>query len=135
MCPKNKVEANNNEKFSTIGFDSPCPCSTGRCANCPECRAGNCSTCPRSNQSNNQSNNQSTYVDLASFGNWEGGSRLGTNWNNATTGPSPIDVTNSLVYYPDSYVGSYFINPKPDIAYPYAVIPPSRTVGGLIVNK
>jgi hypothetical protein len=83
-----------------------------------------CSTCPKN-----------TFIDLASFGNGEGGYRLGTNWNNATTGPSPIDVTESLVYYPDSYVGSYFINPTPDIMHPYAVIPSSRTVGGLIVDK
>jgi hypothetical protein len=132
---ESKAEENNKENFSTVGFDRICPCLRGRCANCPHCRAGKCPICPRSNESNGQVNGQSTYIDLASFGNWEGGSRLGTNWNNATTGPSPIDVTESLVYYPDSYVGSYFINPKPDIAYPYAVIPPSRTVAGLVVNE
>ena len=135
----NKIEANNNENFSTIGFDSLCPCSRTHCTNCSECRMGKCPTCPRSNkfdnQLDNQLSNQSTYIDLASFGDWEGGSRLGTNWNNATNGPSPVNITEDLVFYPDSYVGSYFINPNPDIAYPYAVIPPSRTVGGLVVNN
>jgi hypothetical protein len=131
---------NLDEHFESVGFDRLCPCSQSRCTNCVECKAGKCPSCPRSKQQDlsdltDKPKPSSTYIDLASFGNWEGGYRLGTNWNNATTGPSPIDVTESLVYYPDSYVGSYFINPKPDIAYPYAVIPPSRTLGGLVVNN
>ena len=128
ICPKNQPIENFE---SSVGFGRTCPCSMNRCSNCPLCRAGNCPDCPK-NQNNNTEN---TYIDLASFGNWQGGYRLGTNWNDATKGPGPIDVTESLVYYPDSYVGSYFINPKPDIAYPYAVIPPSRTVGGLVVQS
>lgn len=31
-------------------------------------------------------------------------------------------------YYPDSYVGSYYINPNPDIMEPLPVIPPSNRV-------
>lgn len=138
MNSVNAYETNeNDEHFESVGFDKLCPCSYSRCTNCSECRAGKCPNCARSkvqDLTDKPKTPKSTYIDLASFGNWEGGYRLGTNWNNSTTGPSPIDVTESLVYYPDSYVGSYFINPKPDIAYPYAVIPPSRTVAGLVVT-
>jgi hypothetical protein len=116
----------NKENFSSVGFEKLCPCSTGNCVNCPLCRNGKCGTCPKITN---------TFIDLASFGNGHGGYRLGTNWNEATTGPDPINITESIVYYPDSYLGSYFINPTPDIAYPYAVIPKSRTVGGLMVNN
>ncbi len=133
MCSKNKIESTNktNENFSTVGFDSLCPCAGNRCANCPECRMGKCPSCPRSNQSNQSSN----FIDLASLGTWHGGARLGSNWNNATTSPMSVNVNDSVTFYPDSYVGSYFINPQFDIMKPYPVIPPSRTVSGLIVDS
>lgn len=124
-CPKNDKVTENFE--SSVGFGTPCPCGQNRCENCPLCRSGKCPDCPKVKPN-------STYIDLASFGTWHGGYRLGTDWNDATKGPAPVDITDSIVYYPDSYVGSYFINPKPDIAYPYAVIPPSRTVAGLNVD-
>jgi hypothetical protein len=126
MCNKKNNKENNKETYDTVGFDRLCPCSQSRCNNCQKCRNGNCETCPK---------NTSTFIDLASNGTWHGGYRLGTNWNEATTGPNPININNGLVYYPDSYVGSYFINPKPDIVYPYAVIPPSRTVAGMVIEK
>jgi hypothetical protein len=134
-CPKGNLASRENfstqhENFSSVGFDTLCPCANARCANCPLCRAGNCPTCPKNNQTGNP-----TYIDLASLGNWAGGYRLGGDWNDATPGPNPININNSVVYYPDSYVGSYFINPKPDIMYPYSVIPPSRTVSGLVVDS
>ena len=123
----NKQSNNNqNESFDTVGFDKLCPCSAGKCTNCSECRMGKCNMCSRSKNSD--------FIDLAAFGTGHGGYRLGTNWNDATTGPSPVMINDTVVYYPDSYVGSYFINPKPDIAYPYAVIPPSRTVSGLVAE-
>jgi hypothetical protein len=124
-CPKNENIKENFE--SSVGFGTPCPCGRGGCANCPLCRAGNCPNCPKVKPN-------STYIDLASLSNWHGGSRLGTDWNDATKGPAPVNIGNSVTYYPDSYLGSYFINPKPDIVYPYAVIPPSRTVAGLNVD-
>ena len=126
-CPKdNKQQV--SENFSSVGFDTLCPCSAGRCTNCPLCRAGNCPDCPKSKQDN-------TYIDLASLGNWAGGYRLGGDWNDATRGPEPVNIGNNVTFYPDSYVGSYFINPKPDISYPYAVIPPSRTVSGIVLEN
>jgi hypothetical protein len=125
-CSKNEIIT--REKFeSSVGFDTLCPCSQGRCANCPLCRSGNCQNCPKNEP-------ESTYIDLASFGNWHGGSRLGTDWNEPSNAPAPINLNNSITYYPDSYLGSYFLNPKPDIQNPYAVIPPSRTVAGLVVD-
>lgn len=128
-CPKNNKNVNVTENFeSSVGFDTLCPCGQGRCTNCPQCRAGNCPECPKTKS-------DSTYIDLASFGTWHGGSRLGTNWNNASDAPPPVNINNSVVFYPDSYLGSYFLNPKPDIVYPYAVIPPSRTVAGLVVDS
>jgi hypothetical protein len=128
MCQKNaKNEAKRNENFESIGFERMCPCSGGRCTNCPNCRMGKCDKCPRSKESSN-------FIDLASLGDGAGGYRLGTDWNNATTAPMSVNVTDSLVYYPDSYVGSYFINPRPDIMKPYPVIPPSRTVSGIVAD-
>lgn len=35
---------------------------------------------------------------------------------------------NNTIYYPDSYVGSYYINPNPDIMKPLPIIPPSNRV-------
>jgi hypothetical protein len=132
MCPNNKVgeqiKNDQNENFESIGFKKLCPCNSGKCTNCQECRFGKCDTCPRSKET-------SAFIDLASLGTWHGGSRLGTNWNNATTSPMSVNVADSLVYYPDSYLGSYFINPKPDIMRPYNVIPQSRTVAGLVVKN
>lgn len=142
MCPKNstnnmndtnnkaneQIEVNGNENFESVGFEKLCPCSANRCTNCPECRMGKCDKCPRSKETSN-------FIDLASLGTWHGGSRLGTNWNNATTALMSVDVNDTLTYYPDSYLGSYFVNPKFDIMKPYPVIPPSRTVGNLIVDS
>lgn len=135
MCPKNKVNneagrqiVNNNENFESVGFNRMCPCSSGKCTNCQECRMGKCDSCPRSKETGN-------FIDLASFGDGAGGYRLGGDFNKATTAPMSVNVTDNLVYYPDSYLGSFYMSPKPDIAYPYAVIPPSRTVGGLIADS
>jgi hypothetical protein len=125
MCPKNKQ--NVTENFESVGFSRLCPCKNGSCTNCPLCRAGKCPNCPKVKPT-------STYIDLGSFGTWHGGSRLGTNWNDATDAPNPVDVGNGITFFPDSYVGSYFTNPFFDISYPYAVIPPSRTVAGLNVD-
>lgn len=123
-----QIEVNGNENFETVGFKRMCPCSANRCTNCPECRMGKCDSCPRSKETSN-------FIDLASLGTGHGGFRLATNWNNATSGPNPVNVNDSIVYYPDSYVGSYFIEPKFDIMKPYPVIPPSRTVAGLVADS
>lgn len=130
-CPKNKQSVTENfaslGNSGSVGFSSLCPCGNGRCNNCPLCRAGNCPNCPKVKPT-------STFVDLASFGDGAGGYRLGTNWNEASSSPSPTDIGNGITFYSDSYVGSYFTNPRPDIVYPYAVIPPSRTIAGLNVD-
>jgi len=130
MCTQNTKEINDkaNENFESVGFERMCPCSGGRCTNCPECRMGKCDSCPRSKETSN-------FIDLSSLGTGHGGFRLATNWNNATTAPMAVNVNNSLTYYPDSYVGSYFINPKFDIMKPYPIIPPSRTVAGLVADS
>jgi len=57
----------------------------------------------------------------SSCGGGAGGYRLETGFVDATSGPKPIIVDKSVIY-PDSYVGSYFINPIPDINEPYPVI-------------
>lgn len=130
-CPKNKQNVTENFESlgsgGSVGFSSLCPCGNGRCTNCPLCRAGNCPNCPKVRPT-------STFVDLASFGDGAGGYRLGGDWNDATSAPSPTDIGNGITFYSDSYVGSYFTNPRPDIVYPYAVIPPSRTIAGLNVD-
>ena len=146
MCPKNnisnmttnvndtnnnasgQIEVNGNENFESVGFEKLCPCSANRCTNCPECRMGICNSCPRSRETSN-------FIDLASFGDGAGGYRLGGDWNNATTSPMSVNINDTLTYYPDSYLGSYFVNPRPDIARPYNIIPPSRTVAGLMADS
>ncbi|AYV79943.1 MAG: hypothetical protein Gaeavirus2_25 [Gaeavirus sp.] len=141
MCPL-------RDKKNLKNIKTTCPCLSGHCADCDMCRLGYCPLCPERNSrgvgnmgmdnvgldNNRLAGNDSTFFDMASFGNGEGGYRLGTNWNEATGGPDPIDLTSSLVYYPDSYVGSYFINPQPDISYPYQFMPSSRTVGGIVAD-
>jgi hypothetical protein len=57
----------------------------------------------------------------SSCGSGAGGYRLENGFVDATNGPKPVIVDKSVTY-PDSYVGSYFINPKPDINEPYPVI-------------
>jgi hypothetical protein len=59
--------------------------------------------------------------DPSSCGNGAGGLRLDSGFVNATDGKSRVTLQGS-VYYPDSYVGSYFTNPEPDIMKPYPVM-------------
>ena len=126
MCPK-KESQSVKENFESVGFETLCPCAGNRCNNCPLCRAGNCPNCPKVKPN-------STFVDLASFANNSGGYRLAGDWNNPTTSPSSVDIGNGITFFPDSYVSQYFTNPKPDIMMPYHLIPPSRSVAGLVVD-
>ena len=113
--------------FSSVGFGRPCPCENSRCNNCPLCRAGNCPNCPKVKPT-------STFVDLASFGDGAGGYRLGGDWNEPSTAPNSVDIGNGITFYSDSYVGSYWTSPFNDISYPYAVIPPSRSVSSIGID-
>jgi hypothetical protein len=57
----------------------------------------------------------------SSCGGGAGGYRLETGFIEASRLPASQKIEEKIVY-PDSYVGSYFINPIPDIAQPYPVI-------------
>jgi len=140
-----------------LNGDLFCPCVNGNCDSCEKCKAGLCTQCPRrekfmniNEEPNyaypkrkfnkcdcmragcplcNTANNMS--IDLSSFGTWHGGYRLANGWNEATPGLNPVNLTDSLVYYPDSYVGSYFTNPKPDIMKPYPIMPANEPVSSI----
>ena len=58
----------------------------------------------------------------ASCGSGAGGARLGQDFINPNYLPPSITQYGD-VFYPDSYVGSYFTNPIPDINIPYPYIP------------
>jgi len=78
------------------------------------------------NSCNSESKYESNCIDKcrdnpSSCGGGAGGYRLETGFIEGTTSPEKIIVDGNTVY-PDSYVGSYFINPKPDIAEPYPII-------------
>ena len=134
-----------------------CPCVNGNCDSCEKCKLGLCSNCPKTREqflNINEQPNLYSYpaktqcdcmregcplcnisndmsIDLPSFGTWYGGYRLANGWNEATPGLSPVNLTDSLVYYPDSYVGSYFTNPKPDIMKPYPIMPANDSVSSI----
>lgn len=59
--------------------------------------------------------------DPASCGNGSGGYRLEDGFVDATTAKPYVSLQGNI-YYPDSYVGSYFINPIPDIMKPYPIV-------------
>ena len=60
-------------------------------------------------------------------GNGSGGSRLGEDFIEPTTkGNQFVNLNNGNLFLPDSYVGSYFIEPDYDIVKPYPYIPESN---------
>lgn len=141
-----------------LNGDLFCPCVNGNCDSCEKCKLGMCSQCPKQKENFMNINQQPNYsypqrnltkcdcmragcpqcnqqnnmsIDLPSFGTWHGGYRLANGWNEATPGLNPVNLTDSLVYYPDSYVGSYFTNPKPDIMKPYPIMPANEPVSSI----
>jgi hypothetical protein len=112
------------EKFMNINEEPNYSYPKRRYNKCDCMRSG----CPQCNTANNMS------IDLPSFGTWHGGYRLANGWNEATPGLNPVNLTDSLVYYPDSYVGSYFTNPKPDIMKPYPIMPANEPVSSIALN-
>ena len=84
----------------------------------------NCQTCNGScngNCNNKNSCMEKCKTDPSSCGGGAGGYRLETGFIDATTSPDTITVDENTIY-PDSYVGSYWTNPKPDISQPYPII-------------
>jgi hypothetical protein len=85
------------------------------------------SSCQKCNgKCNSQCNNprscsQKCRSNPSSCGGGAGGYRLETGFIDATTLPNSKKIEENIIY-PDSYVGSYFINPKPDISEPYPII-------------
>lgn len=63
--------------------------------------------------------------DPASCGGGSGGFRLGEDFIQSTKTKSYISIDGNI-YYPDSYTGSYFIEPNFDISKPYPYIPDSN---------
>jgi hypothetical protein len=56
-------------------------------------------------------------------GNGAGGERLGQGFIDPSTLKPFVNLENGEVVYPDSYVGSYYTDPVPDIMKPYPYIP------------
>jgi hypothetical protein len=80
----------------------------------------------RASKCNGQCNNPKSCLkkckkDPASCGGGEGGYRLETGFIDASSLPAYEQIDGNTVY-PDSYVGSYWVNPIPDISEPYPVI-------------
>ncbi len=69
--------------------------------------------------------NKDCIKDPASCGGGEGGSRLGEDFNQATKA-KPFVTISGNTFYPDGYVGSYFIEPPFDISKPYPFMPNSN---------
>ena len=93
---------NNNLSNNIMNGLSSCQKCNGQCNNPKSCLQ-KCKTNP------------------SSCGGGAGGYRLETGFIDATTSPISQKIDENIVY-PDSYVGSYFINPQPDIMQPYPVI-------------
>lgn len=58
----------------------------------------------------------------ASCGSGAGGYRLGEDFNKSTRSKEFVDLDGKL-FYPDSYVGSYYTDPNFDINKPYPIMP------------
>lgn len=74
---------------------------------------------------NNLLFNKNCLKDPASCGGGSGGFRLGEDFNQSTKAREFVNL-NGKLFYPDSYVGSYFIEPNFDIMKPYPFIPDSN---------
>jgi hypothetical protein len=61
------------------------------------------------------------YTNPASCGNGAGGYRLGSDFVQPSTS-KPFVTLQGNVYYPDQYVGEYWLQPQPDIMKPLPVI-------------
>jgi len=70
-------------------------------------------------------NNKDCNKDPASCGGGAGGFRLGEDFIQPTKAKPFVNLDGNL-FYPDSYVGSYFIEPNFDIVKPYPVMPNSN---------
>jgi hypothetical protein len=76
---------------------------------------------PKSNEFMQRNCGENCYVNPASCGNGHGGYRLGSDFVEASEAKPFVSLQGS-VYYPDEYVGSYWIQPVPDINKPLPVI-------------
>lgn len=80
---------------------------------------------------NNLLNNKNCVKDPASCGGGSGGYRLGEDFVQSTKAKPFVSLDGNL-FYPDSYVGSYFIEPNFDIVKPYPIMPDSNLPPSLI---
>lgn len=69
--------------------------------------------------------NKNCINDPGSCGSWFGGSRLGEDFNQATKAKAFVSLDGNT-YYPDSYTGSYFMEPNFDIMRPIPFMPTSN---------
>jgi hypothetical protein len=76
---------------------------------------------PKSNDYLQTNCGENCYVNPAACGNGHGGYRLGSNFVEPTTS-KPFVSLQGNVYYPDEYVGQFWLQPKPDIMKPLPVI-------------
>ncbi len=76
---------------------------------------------PKANDMLQTNCGENCYVNPAACGNGHGGYRLGSNFVEASTA-KPFVSLQGNVYYPDEYVGQYWIQPVPDIMKPLPVV-------------
>lgn len=69
--------------------------------------------------------NKDCIKDPGACGGGAGGFRLGEDFNQATKAKPYVTISGNT-FYPDSYVGSYFIEPPFDISKPYPFMPNSN---------
>jgi hypothetical protein len=125
QCPKEKENFVNINQQPNYAYPNSNTNKTKSSAYKCDCMRSGCPLCSTANDMS---------IDLPSFGTWHGGYRLANGWNEATPGLNPVNLTDSLVYYPDSYVGSYFTNPKPDIMKPYPFMPANEPVSNIVLG-
>lgn len=139
MHEKSEINSNTQNVMKKILNLSGCSKCNGRCnggcnSKCNsnvknimknESKSSTCSKCNR--RCNGGCNNDPrSYIEKcrtnpSSCGGGAGGYRLETGFVEASRLPALQKIEEKIVY-PDSYVGSYFINPIPDIAQPYPVM-------------
>lgn len=74
---------------------------------------------------NNLLYNKDCIKNPSMCGNGAGGFRLGEDYNNSTTSKQFVNIDGNI-FYPDSYVGSYFIEPDFSIMRPIPFMPKSN---------
>lgn len=76
---------------------------------------------PKANNPSQSSCGENCYVNPAACGNGHGGYRLGSGFVESSTAKPFVSIQGN-VYYPDEYVGQYWIQPVPDIMKPLPVV-------------